>query len=164
MDPRRCRLNEEHGRYLQQAIALAEANVRRGGGPFGAVVVKEGTVIAEGVNRVTEGCDPTAHAEVEAIRAACRRLGTHQLDGCVIYASCEPCPMCLGAIYWARPRQLVFAADRAMAAAAGFDDAFIYDEVPRPPAQRRLSTKHLPLPDSGLPFATWARWSGRREY
>ncbi|MCU0246793.1 MAG: nucleoside deaminase, partial [Bryobacter sp.] len=109
-------------RFLERAVALAARSVARGGGPFGAVVVRGGTVIAQAANRVTASHDPTAHAEVRAIRAACRKLGTHQLDGCEIYSSCEPCPMCLGAIYWARLSAVYFAASREDAARAGFDD------------------------------------------
>lgn len=157
-------MHGDPGAFLARAIELAEANVARGGGPFGAVVVKDGQVIAEGANRVTSDHDPTAHAEIVAIREACRKLATHQLRGCDIYASCEPCPMCLGAIYWARPDQLVFAADRAMAAAAGFDDAFIYDEVPRPPEARSLPTRHQPHPSSMRPFQAWAALADRTEY
>lgn len=157
-------MQRDSGEYLARAIELAEANVARGGGPFGAVVVKDGQVIAEGVNRVAADHDPTAHAEVVAIREACRKLATFQLDGCDIYASCEPCPMCLGAIYWARPDHLVFAADRAMAAAAGFDDALIYDEIPRPPEARRLPTRHDPHPARMRPFQAWAALADRTEY
>jgi guanine deaminase len=150
--------------FLRHAIALAEANVRDGGGPFGAVVVKDGEILAEGVNRVTASHDPTAHAEIVAIREACRLLTTHQLDGCEVYASCEPCPMCLGAICWARPARLVFAADRHQAAAAGFDDALIYDEIAVPPAARHLVTEHVALPEADRPFAAWAAQADRTEY
>ncbi|MBD3220295.1 tRNA-specific adenosine deaminase [bacterium] len=151
-------------RFLQQAIDLAVANAAGGGGPFGALVVHDGEVIGEGVNRVTAHADPTAHAEMVAIRAACARLGSFQLTGCTIYASCEPCPMCLGAIYWARPQRLVYAADRTRAAAAGFDDALIYDEIPRPPAERRLPTAHVPMGTETAPFEAWRANTDRREY
>lgn len=157
-------MHDHTERFLQRAIDLAVANVASGGGPFGAVVVRDGEVIAEGVNRVVPGCDPTAHAEVEAIRAACRKMGAFQLDGCEIYASCEPCPMCLGAIYWARPDRLVFAAGRDEAAAAGFDDAFIYDEIPRAVTDRRLPTHAVTHPDRQRPFDAWAEQADRREY
>ena len=151
--------------FLKQALDLAEENARSGrGGPFGAVVVKDGQVIAAGVNLVTSGCDPTAHAEVEAIRAACRKLQSFELTGCTLYASCEPCPMCLGAIYWARLDRLVFAATRADAASAGFDDALIYDEIPLDPAARSLPTDHRPHEDSGRPFAAWAAQVDRIRY
>ena len=158
-------MSDSPARHLQTALRLAEANASSGrGGPFGAVVVKDGQVIAEGVNLVTGSHDPTAHAEVVAIREACLRLGTFDLTGCELYASCEPCPMCLGAIYWARLSRLTFAATRQDAAQAGFDDALIYDEIPLPPAQRSLSTRHQPHPDSGRPFAAWAALADRRQY
>ncbi len=128
------------------------------------MVVRDGEVIAEGVNRVTALDDPTAHAEMVAIRAACARLGSFQLSGCTIYASCEPCPMCLGAIYWARPQRLVYAADRTGAAAAGFDDALIYDEIPRPPAERQLPTERIPIATEMAPFAAWRVNTDRQEY
>ena len=157
-------LSDRIQHFLQRTIDLAVANVAGGGGPFGAVVVKDDEVIAEGVNRVVPGCDPTAHAEVEAIRAACRTLGTFQLEGCEIYASCEPCPMCLGAIYWARPERLVFAAGRDLAAAAGFDDALIYAEIPRPVSARHLPTLAVAHADRQRPFDAWAELADRREY
>ena len=114
---------------MKQAIDLAVANVREKGGPFAALVVKDGAVIATGANQVTLSGDPTAHAEIVAIRAACRALGTFQLTGCAIYTSCEPCPMCLGAIYWARPARVFFAATHKEAAAAGFDDASLVENI-----------------------------------
>src|SRR5258706_6065734 len=116
--------------YMARAIELAIENVRSGrGGPFGAVIVKDDRILATGANQVTSTNDPTAHAEVVAIRAACAALGTFQLDGCDIYTTCEPCPMCFGAIYWARPRCVYYGATAADAAAAGFDDAFIYSQL-----------------------------------
>ena len=114
---------------MQRAIDLASESVKKGGGPFGAVVVKDGKVIAESANSVTPDNDPTAHAEVNAIRLACKKLGTFMLDGCEIYASCEPCPMCLGAIYWAHIKTIYYAGTRSDAAKAGFDDDFIYREI-----------------------------------
>lgn len=141
--------------FMRQAIRLAEENVRSGGGPFGAVVVREGKIIGSGVNRVTTSLDPTAHAEINAIRAACKNLETWQLDGCEIYSSCEPCPMCLGAIYWARPAALYFASTREDAAAIHFDDAFIYRELQQPVASRSIPTFQL-LREEGLSvFASW---------
>jgi guanine deaminase len=135
MDP-----NDE--RFLREAIALARNGMDRDeGGPFGCVIVKDGRVIGRGNNRVTSSNDPTAHAEVVAIREACQALGSFQLDGCTLYTSCEPCPMCLGAIYWARPHRIVFASTRADAADAGFDDQLIYDELPLPAEQRRIVTE-----------------------
>ncbi len=158
-------MSETNDRFLADALRLAEDNARSGrGGPFGAVVVQGGRVIAEGVNLVTGAHDPTAHAEIVAIREACRRLGTFDLSGCEIYASCEPCPMCLGAVYWARLDRLVYAATREDAAAAGFDDALIYDEIPRAPADRTLPTRHRPHADGGRPFAAWAARADRQPY
>jgi tRNA(Arg) A34 adenosine deaminase TadA len=117
-------------KFMERAIELARKGMAsNAGGPFGAVVVKDGIIISESSNRVTSENDPTAHAEVLAIREACRKLGTYTLEGCTIYTSCEPCPMCLGAIYWARPAAVVYACDRSDAAGAGFDDRFIYDEI-----------------------------------
>ena len=117
---------------MREAIRLASANVENGGGPFGAVIARGGEIIATGVNRVTANCDPTAHAEVSAIRAAAQKLGTFNLSGCDIYSSCEPCPMCLGAIYWARLDRLFYGNTKADAARIGFDDAFIYKELALP--------------------------------
>lgn len=126
-------------KFMQRAIELAKQGMNEGaGGPFGAVVVRDGEIIAEGYNRVTSQNDPTAHAEVVAIRAACVRLKTFQLKGCTVYTSCEPCPMCLGAIYWARPDRVVYACDRRDAAAIGFDDDFIYREIALEPAARAI--------------------------
>ena len=126
---------------------------RRGrGGPFAALVVREGEVIARGTNRVTTKNDPTAHAEVEAIRAACASLSDFQLRGCTLYTTCEPCPMCMGAIYWARPDRVVYAGTRQDAAAAGFDDAIIYDELTRPPEARRIPMIPLLREEGQRPF------------
>jgi guanine deaminase len=142
--------------FMALAIELAMQNVLTGaGGPFGAVVVKDGAVLAAEANRVTATNDPTAHAEVMAIRKACQALGSFQLDGCEIYTSCEPCPMCLGAMYWARPAAVYFANTRAQAAEAGFDDAFIYDEVPLALDRRTLKMSHLPLPQARQHFDAW---------
>lgn len=143
---------------------MAADNVANGGGPFGAVIARQGHIIAEGVNRVTDNHDPTAHAEVMAIREATRRLGTFTLEGCDIYSSCEPCPMCLGAIYWARLDHLYFAADHDDAARAGFDDAHIYRELERPLAERNLPTTPLSCPDASRPFDLWRAKSDRTDY
>ncbi|MEN8144985.1 MAG: nucleoside deaminase [Gemmatimonadota bacterium] len=151
-------------RFMAEAIRIATANVADGGGPFGAVVVREGRIIARGVNRVTNDHDPTAHAEVQAIRAACRQLGSFQLDGCEIYCSTEPCPMCLGAIYWARPDRVWYAATKADAAAAGFDDDFIYQELDRPREERHLPMRQLASDDVMEPFRAWADSVDRIEY
>lgn len=123
------KLNSDDRRFLEMAIGAAEENIADGGGPFGAVIVRSGKVLATAGNRVIPGHDPTAHAEIQAIRITAEALGTHDLSDCVIYASCEPCPMCLGAIYWAGIRRIVYASDRYRAAAAGFDDEMIYEEL-----------------------------------
>ena len=151
---------------MRRAIKLAQAGVdANAGGPFGCVVVKDGEIVGEGVNRVTSTNDPTAHAEVVAIRDACTQLGSFQLEGCVIYTSCEPCPMCLGAIYWARPERIVIACDRNDAANAGFDDAFIYDELcGNEPEQRKVPMTAL-LRDEGLKvFQNWIDKPDKVEY
>jgi tRNA(Arg) A34 adenosine deaminase TadA len=141
---------------MRRALALAREGLdSNSGGPFGAVVARDGEVIGEGFNRVTSSNDPTAHAEVVAIREACRTLQTFQLDECVIYASCEPCPMCLGAIYWARAERVYIACTREDAAKAGFDDAFIYNEINREPQDRSLPIDSL-LRDEGIElFSEW---------
>lgn len=141
--------------FLKLAIELAKENVKNGGGPFGAVIVKDGEIIAKGTNRVTSNNDPTAHAEIVAIRQACEVLNDFQLIDCIIYSSCEPCPMCLGAIYWARPKKLVFAANKFDAANAGFDDSLIYDEIKLPYGDRLLETVNLRIDESLQPFMLW---------
>jgi guanine deaminase len=147
---------------MQRAIELAVRNARTGGGgPFAALVVRDGEVIASGVNLVTASNDPTAHAEVVAIREACRALRTFQLTGCEIYASCEPCPMCLGAIYWARPGRVYFASTREDAAAAGFDDSLIYSEIQTPVSARRIPMIPLLRDEAYRAFDEW-RANGRR--
>lgn len=152
-------------KFLRQAIDLAIENVKSGkGGPFGAVIVKDRNVIATGTNVVTFSNDPTAHAEISAIRNACDKLNSFQLKDCIIYSSCEPCPMCLGAIYWARPKRLVFAANKNMAADAGFDDAFIYKEIVLPSDKRQLKTENVILEDSNKPFLDWKNNNERTEY
>jgi guanine deaminase len=151
--------------FMQEAIERAVENVRSGrGGPFAAVVVKEGRIIAAGANCVTSTNDPTAHAEVNAIREACRILGTFELTGCEIYTSCEPCPMCLGAIYWARPERVYFGATASDASAAGFDDSFIYDELKRPHAERRIPLEPMMREAALEPFREWGRKDDRVRY
>ena len=141
---------------MRHAVRLSAERMRDGaGGPFGAIVVKDGKVIAEGWNRVTSTNDPTAHAEVTAIRSACALLGTFSLRGCDIYTSCEPCPMCLAAIYWARLDRVFFANSREDAAAIGFDDALIYGEVSKPIEDRIIPTTKLALPEAEAVFAEW---------
>jgi guanine deaminase len=149
---------------IRQAIEMAVDNVLRDGGPFAALVVKEGVVIATGTNQVTSGNDPTAHAEIVAIREACRVLGDFQLTGCDLYTSCEPCPMCLGAIYWARPSRVFFAASQQEAAAAGFDDSFIYQQLAVPQAQRTIPMIHLADESRTQPFEKWSGKQDRRRY
>src|SRR6266850_1666643 len=145
--------------FMEEAIQLSLRMMRRGrGGPFGAVIVKEGHIIGRGWNKVTTTLDPTAHAEVAAIREACRALQTFRLDGCELYASCEPCPMCLGAIYWARIRRLFFGAGRQDAAEAGFDDALIDREIRLPFAERQLPTRQV-LRDRAL--AALGEWQAK---
>ncbi|PPD32958.1 MAG: tRNA-specific adenosine deaminase [Methylomonas sp.] len=153
-----------HTAFLQQAVTLACDNVANGGGPFGALIVKDGRVIARSGNRVTSSLDPTAHAEIMAIRSACQYLADFQLTDCILYTSCEPCPMCLGAIYWARLQAVYFACNRFDAAAAGFDDSFIYDEIPKPPSDRSILMRHMQLADAGSPFDAWNRLSDKTRY
>jgi tRNA(Arg) A34 adenosine deaminase TadA len=151
--------------FMQRAIDLAIENVKaRRGGPFGAVVVRSGAILAEGTNLVTSSLDPTAHAEITAIRNACRAVAGFQLDGCEIYTSCEPCPMCLGAIYWARPERVYYACTREDAAAAGFDDAFIYDQLHLPPAERGIPMQGLMRAEAQAVFDAWRKLEGRVAY
>jgi len=150
---------------MQEAIRLSIDNVLEGrGGPFGAIVVKDGKIIARGVNQVTTNNDPTAHAEVVAIREACKVLNTFQLDGCEIYTSCEPCPMCLGAIYWARPDKLFYANTKEDAALIQFDDQFIYEEIAKPIEERKLFTRQM-LREAALEaFENWAKSTIKTSY
>jgi len=150
---------------MRRAIALALENVRTArGGPFAALVAKNGNVIGEGANSVTATNDPTAHAEVVAIRAACRALGTFQLIDCELYTTCEPCPMCLGAIYWARPTRVFYAGVAADAADAGFDDAFIYEELRRQAESRRIPMTQLMREESLAIFAAWKQQPNKTQY
>lgn len=151
--------------FMQEAIRLADEGMRgKHGGPFGCVVVRKGKIVARGNNRVTSTNDPTAHAEVTAIREACRELNTFQLDDCELYTSCEPCPMCLAAIYWARIPAVYYANTRADAAAIGFDDDFIYQQVPLPPEKRAIKMRPL-LRDAALTtFKAWAQMPDKTEY
>src|SRR5712692_7779164 len=151
--------------FMSRAIALAIENVRTGrGGPFAALVVKGGRIIAEGANRVTATNDPTAHAEVVAIREACRIVGNFQLTGCDFYTTCEPCPMCLGAIYWARPARIFYAGTASDAAAAGFDDAFIYDQLKLAPTRRRIPTAQILREESLAIFEAWRKQENKNRY
>lgn len=155
----------EEIKFMQEAIKLSVTNVEEGkGGPFGAIVVKDGKIIARGANSVTATNDPTAHAEVVAIRNACNTLQTFQLDGCDIYTSCEPCPMCLGAIYWARPARLFYANSKEDAAAIQFDDKFIYEEIAKPIAERKLFTKQLLRSEALEAFVKWSESTLKTDY
>lgn len=163
-----AKITESDRRFLFHAVELAAENSREDvehpeGGPFGAVIVRDGKILAEGKNRVLATHDPAAHAEIEAIRAACRKVRHFHLSGATLYASSEPCPMCLAAAYWARIARIVYANSRAEAKAIGFDDADIYRELSLPEKKRRLVMVHLPLPDASLPLAAWQR-QGREMY
>lgn len=152
-------------RFIELAVELAVENVRSGrGGPFAAIVVRGGGIVARGTNCVVSANDPTAHAEINAIREACRVLGSFQLAGCEIYVSCEPCPMCMGAIYWARPERVYFAARSADAAAAGFDDAVIYEEFRRPLHERKIPLELVRCGSALNPFRAWEKKSDRISY
>ena len=152
-------------KFMREAIKLSIDNVKSGkGGPFGAVIVKDGKIIAHGTNEVTSSNDPTAHAEVVAIRNAFKMLGTFQLDNCDIYTSCEPCPMCLGAIYWSRPARLFFANTKKDAADINFDDQFIYQELEIPYQDRKLFTKQLLREEALEAFKLWSTSNNKIEY
>lgn len=150
--------------FLKQAVKEACEGIKEGGGPFGAVIVRDGQIIAKAGNRVVLSHDPTAHAEVLAIREASGILDSHDLSGCVLYASCEPCPMCLGAIYWAGIRRVVFASGRADASSAGFNDSFIYSEISLNPSERKI--EFIQIPDAGgeEAFIRWEQYEGKIPY
>jgi guanine deaminase len=151
--------------FMKRAIELAAIGMASGhGGPFGALVVRGDEVLAEGYNQVTSAHDPTAHAEVNAIRAACKSLETFSLAGCEIYSSCEPCPMCLSAIYWARLDRLYFAATRGDAAEIGFDDAFLYEELPLAPAERQLPSSQALREEARAAMLPWKQMPAERRY
>ena len=150
--------------WLAHAIALATSSVGDGGGPFGALIVRDGALVAAGQNRVTRDLDPTAHAEVVAIRAACATLGTFELGGCVLYTSCEPCPLCLSASLWARLDRVVFAADRHDAARGGFDDRAFYELFDRPRAEWALPVENLRPDTATAPFEAWLAHETRTAY
>ena len=152
-------------KFMARTIELARMGVaENAGGPFGCVVVKNGEIVGEGNNRVTSTNDPTAHAEVIAIRNACEALGSFQLDGCTIYTSCEPCPMCLGAIYWARPEKVFYACTRSDAADIGFDDDFIYQELEKPNDEREMALVNLMRDEAMEVFTNWAAKADKVEY
>ena len=146
---------KEHKKYIDRAIELARKSMNSGGGPFGAVVVRSGEIVSEGMNRVVADRNPTAHAEIMAIEEACRVLGTHSLEGCIIYSSCEPCPMCLGAIYWSRLDAVYFSATHRDAGNASFDDSFIYSELNKPCDQRSLPCIRIPAEKAVTVFDDW---------
>ncbi|MFT4204818.1 MAG: nucleoside deaminase [Chitinophagaceae bacterium] len=156
---------EPDNQYMQEAVALSREHMQKGeGGPFGCVIVKDGSVVGRGWNSVLATHDPTAHAEVMAIRDACQRLGTFQLAGCDLYTSCEPCPMCLGAIYWARPDRVFYANDKTDAAHIGFDDSFIYDELRLPMAQRKIPMIALDKKEALKVFQLWDSKTDKTRY
>lgn len=163
-----CAMNrdvEKETAFMHEAIKLSVENVEKyNGGPFGAVIVKDGKIIARGVNQVTSRKDPTAHAEVMAIREACKTLNSFELTGCEIYASCEPCPMCLGAIYWARIDKLYFANTKQDAAAINFDDQFIYEEIEKPFEERQLFTRQILRDEALKAFQKWVENPQKKEY
>ena len=150
--------------FMKEAINLSIENVKNDGGPFGAVIVKDGKIIARGVNRVTQHNDPTAHAEVQAIRAATQELKTFDLSGCIIYTSCEPCPMCLGAIYWARLDKVYYGNNKTDAKNIGFDDSFIYDELDLPIEKRTIPFKQISKDEAIVAFKDWTNKTDKVEY
>ena len=155
---------DSNKKFMRKAIALSLKNIENGGGPFGAVIVKDGKIVATGVNRVTTSTDPTAHAEVNAIRKAAKKLGTFDLSVCEIYTSCEPCPMCLGAVYWAHLDKMYYGNTKVDAKKIGFDDSFIYDEIELKPQSRRLQSAQL-LPDEAIrAFESWVNTTNKMEY
>ncbi|MDX1652242.1 MAG: nucleoside deaminase [Brumimicrobium sp.] len=151
-------------KFMLRAIELSKESVKNGGGPFGAVIVKDGEIIAESANSVTKDNDPTAHAEVNTIRLACKNLNTFVLSGCEIYSSCEPCPMCLGAIYWARLDKLYFGNNKFDARDIGFDDSFIYDEIELPAEKRKLQTINVMRDEALQAFQNWKDFDEKTEY
>ena len=158
-------LTDKEQGFLDRAVELSRSGMQNGqGGPFGCVIVKDSVIIGEGSNSVTSTNDPTAHAEVVAIRSACQKLNTYQLSGCDIYTSCEPCPMCLGAIYWARPNRVIFANTRAEAAAIEFDDDFIYNEINTDLVKRKIPFIHFPTKKAKQVFEEWKEWEGKTRY
>ena len=156
--------NMTNDELMREAIRLSIENVANGGGPFGAVIARDGEIIATGVNRVTANNDPTAHAEVSAIRSASQRLGTFNLSDCEIFTSCEPCPMCLGAIYWARLKKVYYANTKADAKAIGFDDSFIYDELALPQDKRKLPAEAMLRNEAIKAFEAWQGKEDKTEY
>lgn len=157
-------MEQKEKKYLKQAIEISVKNIDEGGGPFGALVVKGDRVISTSGNHVTRHNDPTAHAEIEAIRKACKEMDTFSLEGCTLYSSCEPCPMCLGAIYWARLDKVVFAASKEDARWAGFDDSFIYEELQKPVQERNVPTYQILREEALEAFNKWENTEDKIEY
>lgn len=157
-------ITDKDREFMREAIRLANESVRNGGGPFGAVLVKDGVIIAGSANRVTVDIDPTAHAEVNTIRLACRKLGTFDLSGCVIYTSCEPCPMCLGAIYWARIDRIYYGNNRNDAAEIDFADNFIYEELDKPLSERTVPIIPMLRDEALQTFRMWSEKDDKVEY
>jgi len=158
-------ITEKDKKFINRAIELSQQGMDgNAGGPFGAIVVKNGEIIAEGFNKVTSSNDPTAHAEVVAIREACKKLNSFQLDDCIIYTSCEPCPMCLGAIYWARPKAVYYACTKEDAAEIGFDDQFIYEEIESEIGKRKVKFINLGREEGRKIFKNWETKEGRTDY
>ncbi len=152
-------------RFLERDIELSRQGMQKGnGGPFGCVIVKDGKIVGEGCNEVLVANDPTSHAEIVAIRKACKKLNNFQLTGCDVYTSCEPCPMCMGAIYWARPNRVIYANTKSDAAAVNFDDQFIYDEIEKLPQDRHIQFIHVPHEQALNVFLEWKNDEGRKEY
>jgi guanine deaminase len=163
--PEAIPMSQGQPEFMQQAIALATENVTSGrGGPFGAVIAKDGQVLATGVNHVTAWNDPTAHAEVVAIREACKKLGSFWLKDCDVYTSCEPCPMCLAAIYWSHCRAIYYGNSAADAAKIGFDDSFLYHEIPKPLDQRKIPIQNMLAEKAWESFAAWEASPNKIEY
>jgi tRNA(Arg) A34 adenosine deaminase TadA len=158
-------ITEKDKQFIKRAIELSEKGMdAHAGGPFGAVIVKNGEIVAEGFNQVTSSNDPTAHAEMVAIRKACEKLNSFQLDDCIIYTSCEPCPMCLGAIYWARPKAVYYACTKKDAAEIGFDDDFIYDELDKNIENRTIKFINIEREEGRKIFQKWEAKEGRIDY
>lgn len=154
-----------HEKFMKEAIALSIKGMENNeGGPFGCVIVKDGEIIGRGNNKVTSTNDPTAHAEITAIRDACKNLNSFQLDGCIVYTSCEPCPMCFGALYWARPEKVFCGCSKDVAADAGFDDAFIYLELGQAPTDRTIPFEHICANEAAVAFARWKEKEDRTDY
>ena len=158
------KLTQADREFMQQAIELSKENVLNGGGPFGAVIVRDGKVIATGTNRVTANNDPTAHAEVNAIRSACAKEGTFKLEGCTCYTSCEPCPMCLAALYWAGVERIFYGNTKDDAKAINFDDSFIYDEIAKPYAKRAIPIINIMREEAISAFKMWEKSEDKIEY